>query len=506
MPLPEGERSIDAESLGMRTIRGAAMAALICAAILVPAVPGSALARREPVPGAPTPHAVVALIDTGINPYSDAFRDDSGLANVPPWKYIPGYPKGTPALRLHLDLPYEDALKADEDVWATVQRGKLYWIPGTRIAGAISFGDGGTNCPAVTEIPPGGSVQGDCKDHVILDDAGHGSMTASRAAGEGHSLAPTARIVEIEGLGAKSVQWAADQGWIDVQSNSWLSLVPAPVPQGTTNAFAYAAKRMLTLAASGNGTGYIAGGAPTPTQTLATSPPGVVLVGGHDNGKMTIWAGAPPHIVADAYAGFSAIYDSTEPMRPDPVACCTSAASPYAAGGATAIVMEARRLLGDRGAGTRDGLVACGPKGRIAKGPLADGVFTLDELKDVLLHTAQARPLEGRDDGLIHWAGDPRAPDHTEFGPGANPFCPGCTTTPIPWGPIPDAGGGAAYQLIGYGAINEFSVKEGFDVLAGKTDIPDRPAADAQYDLDQQFRDQWYAGRDDGGDVKLPSC
>lgn len=437
------------------------------------------------------PKAVVAVIDTGINPYSPAFRDKSKLAYKHPSKYIPGYPKDAKALKVSLDLPYEEALKKDEEIWKTVRRNVLYWIPGTRIVGAISKGAGGTNCPAVS-VPPANALQTGCREHVLFDDHGHGTMTASRAAGAPNSLAPDARVVMVEGLGGGSVEWVAEAGWIDVQSNSWLSLIPPPVPSGTTQAFQNAAARMLTLAASGNGTAYLLGGAPTPTYLLSTGPPGVVLVGGHDNGKMTLWAGAPPHVVADAYAGMTATR-SGDPMKSDPIACCTSAASPYAAGGATAMVLEARRLLRDGSTGTHCGVVAMGHRRGIKKGPLADGMFTLDELKDVFFKTAQPYPVEGKDDGEVHWAGAPRAPDHTEYGPGGNPFCVGCTTTPVPWSAIPSQTDGAAYTFIGYGGINEHSVKLAAGVLAGKADLPERPAADAQYELDQSLRERFFS-------------
>ena len=499
--------------------KGTLAALLTAAAVVLPVLPraeaqtlitaGCKLVDAEGVGAPPATDcprrsslAVVALIDTGINPYSPAFKDTSKLAYKHPSKYIPGYPKDAEALRLSLDLPYEEALEADADIWKGVKRGKLYWIPGTRISGAISFGGGGANCPVVP-VPPANAVQQGCDDHVILDDHGHGTMTASRAAGSPNSLAPTARIVEIEGLGARSVEWAAQQGWIDVQSNSWVNLVPPPLPSGTTDAFAAASKSMMTMAATGNGTAFLAGFAPTPTYALSTAPPGVVLVGGHDNGKMTLWAGAPPHVVADAYAGMTATLTGDE-MRPDPIACCTSAASPYAAGGATAIVMEARAFLGDKTPGTKDGLVACGkPYGK--DGPLEDGMFTLDELKDVFFHTAEIHPAEGRDDGDVHWAGEPRAPDHVEYGPGANPFCFGCTTTPVPWAAIPPADD-VTYPLIGYGGINEYSVELAKEVLAGRRPMPERGNADAQYEADQSLRDQIFAARDDGGEVKTPSC
>ena len=456
-------------------------------------------------PGRRPPQAVVALIDSGINPYSVAFRDRSALARRHPSSYIPGYPKDAQALRLSLDLPYEKAVEADADIWRSVRRNVLYWIPGTRIVGAITKGNGGTNCPVVA-APPANSVGGgDCEEHPILDDHGHGTMTASRAAGAPSSLAPTARIVAIEGLGGASVEWAAEQGWIDVQSNSWINLVPPPIPGSTTSAFSRAAARMLTLAASGNGTAYLAGVAPTPTYLLSTAPPGVVLVGGHDNGKMTLWAGAPPHVVADAYAGMAAISTSNEKMRPDPIACCTSAASPYAAGGATAIVLEARRLLGENKVGIRDGVVACGRAPGVKKGPLADGVFTLQELKDVFLHTAVAHPAEGRDDGDVHWMGEPRAPDHVEYGLGSNPFCAGCTTLPISWASIP-AEGDATYPFLGFGGINEESLTLAREVLVGMAPLPERANATAQYELDQQLRSAFFAANDLETEVPEASC
>lgn len=493
--------------VAMRTLRKA----LVClAALALVGAASPATAGKNRLRPAPTfkvfpskPLSVVALIDTGINPYSKAFRDTSPLAHKHPSKYIVGYPRKAKALRLSLGLPYKKAIKRDAKIWAKVRPNELYWIPGTRISGAISLGAGGASCPIV-EVPPANAVGSGCKENILLDDHGHGSMTASRAAGAPRSLAPKARIVMIEGLGAQSVEWAADQGWIDVQSNSWISLVPPPLPSAVSSSFERAAQDMLTLAGSGNGTAFITGFAPTPTYLLSTAPPGVVLVGGHDNGKATMWSGAPPHVVADAYAGQTAIGDSSGGMRPHPIACCTSAASPYAAGGAAAIVLEARKLLGSPAGGGGNGLVACGHARGVRKGPLDDGLFTVAELKNVLFHTAQARPVEGRDDGLIHWGGEPRVPDYPQYGPGANPFCIGCTTMPIPWAAIPE--NASAYQFIGYGGINEHSVALAKKVLRGKAAVPERPDEDAQYELDQQIREHEFSLNDDPGGKNGTAC
>lgn len=499
---------------GMRALRVVVVLTLILAAGL-PGVESWAqpVKRSRSTSGggagvkAPRPMTVVAHIDTGINPYNKNFRDRSPLAYRHPSAYIRGFPKDAEELRLHLDMPYDKALEADEDVWKTVRRGELYWIPGTKIVGAISFGAGGASCPLVKIPTIVATNDGTCREHAILDDAGHGSMTASRAVGRFTSLAPDARLVSIEGLGARSVEWAAEAGWIDVQTNSWLSLVPPPVPSGVTDAFAKAASMMPTLAASGNGSAYVAGVAPTPTYLLSTGPPGVILVGGHDNGKATLWSGAPPHVVADAYAGPTAIFDSSTEVRPDPIACCTSAASPYAAGGAAALIVEARRILGDRTTGVQDGVIARGRCGAVKKGPLADGDLTLQEFKDLFFHTAQPHPAEGKHDGLIHWAGEPRAPDYTEYGPGANPFCLGCTTTPLSWSAIPEQVD--LYQLIGYGGINELSVELATKVLQGREDPLDRELADAQYEVDQSLRELEFNGATSGqigGEERVESC
>ncbi|MGQ0535613.1 MAG: hypothetical protein ACT4PT_06040 [Methanobacteriota archaeon] len=303
------------------------------------------------VPSSPPgrPEVVIAHIDTGINPYNVAFRDDSPRAEKHPCTYLPGYPCDAEALRLHLDAPdYATALALDAVVWgdadtpSSIVPGRLYWIPGTKIVGAVcwqfAFAPGscfgGVSCP-FTDVPLANAANDPsrgCIEHPILDDHGHGTMTASRMASSTHSLCPQCLVVSIEGLSGDAVRWVADQGWIDVQTNSWVDLVPPPANHllqpvwdadasirdnvnggnSTTVNARYAAERMPTLFASGNGAAYLAGFAPTPTYLLSTAPPGVILVGGHDNGRVTAWAGAPPHVAADAYGGWLAVREGIE--------------------------------------------------------------------------------------------------------------------------------------------------------------------------------------------------
>lgn len=431
------------------------------------------------------PVVVLAHLDTGINPYARAFRDDSPLAYAHPSTYLEGFPADAPALRLSLDEPdFRAAFEKDAAAWEGVERDTLYWIPGTRIVGAISFAPGGTNCPPA-DTPPFTYLSGNCEEHVVLDDHGHGTMTASRAAASEHSLCPTCRIVTIEGPGAGAVRWAAEQGWIDVQTNSWLDFVPPPASgavDGVSTAFAYAAERMATFAASGNGAAYILGFAPTPTYALDTAAVGVILVGAHDNGKVAAWSGAPPHVVADGFGGYTALRDQIDPIEPHPLACCTSAAAPYAAGGGAALILEARRILGDTGVGLREDAIALGKPS--ADGPLDDGKLTLLELRLLLQRTADPRPKAGPDDGLTHWGGRGAAPAPTD--PAGNPYCLGCWTTPIDHAALP--AGAPLYAHVGYGAVDVESATRAVAVLRGDAQMPDRPLDDALFAADQAAR------------------
>lgn len=432
------------------------------------------------------PITTIALIDSGINPYHPAFRDPSPLGMQHPSTYLPGYPAASRALPLTLDAPtLADALVADADIWAGVYPGELYWVPGTRIAGLISFGAGGAQCDnGLPNVPPAGGTlraQG-CPERLLLDDQGHGTMTSSRAAGIGSSLSPTARIVMVEGLGDQGVTWAAGKSWIDVQSNSWGSLAPGV---SYRRAIENAAKKQLVIFASGNGIGF-SGVAPTPTATHATRGLGALQVGAHDNGRVSAWSDAPAHLVADGFGGLAAPHDSLEPIAPRPIACCTSAAAPYAAGAAARVLRDARTALGDTTPGITAGVPAIVASGTPIPGSplLDDGIFDLDEWKRLLIATADARPDEGPHDGSLNFLASPgNLPQHPQHGPGENPFCLLCTTMPIRWADVPVEI--PAYASIGYGAVDAATVEHARAVLSGAAALPVRAAEDAFFALEE---------------------
>lgn len=430
---------------------------------------------------APPPTAVVGVIDTGINPYHAAFRDRSPQAQKHPSTYLPGYPKNAVALRITLDAKdYWTAVLADcERVWKTVQPGQLYWFPGTKIVGAVSFMPSrALNCN--THQPVG----------LILDSNGHGTMTASRAAGTGYGACPACRVVAVQFSASaleateavNSVKWTtANAGWIDAQSNSWMPFLPGWVPTDAgdqlfvatpplVRAVEASGQAHLSFWASGNGAGYRAGGLGHPTPIAPTLTPSVLAVGGHDSGQVNTWPGFPAHVVSDSCSSWAAAVRSTTEWG-DTIGGGTSAATPFAAGGAGVILTEARRLLRDSRTGVRNGVVASGRKGLVKSGPLADGSFTVAEWREVLLKTATPRPTRQREDG-------PPC--------GVGPYGP----TPVQWSSVPPDY--PEYLHIGYGAVDRPALALATSVLRGSTPLPNRADTDQYFGYDRQVREAAY--------------
>lgn len=425
---------------------------------------------------APTARVVVADIDTGINPYHVEFRDASSDAFAHPSTYLAGFPADAPALDLTLDAPdYDAAVAADCAVWQSVEPGVLYWIPGTRIVGAISFEEGlETECDVANETYP----------QVILDPQGHGTMTASRVAGATTSLCPTCKIVFVQGFSAESMLFAAEQPYIDLQTNSWGALPTDYKTDATPLAglgFAgndrevvlQAAKLHPVFVAGGNGLLGFFGvtGHPAYLDDIA-GPDGIIMVGGHDGGRFTPWTMTMPHVVADANWHPAAEYRTLDEVTPR-TGGGTSGATPFAAGTMARMILEARMLAGDAGTGVRDGalVVATTPP---AEGPMADGDLTIEEAKLVLFHTANPRPVRDGDRD-----GDTCAPQE---GPG----CVLYPTAPIEWGVVPTAF--PAYYFVGYGQVGEVTLNATLAALSGAEPIPERTMEDRFYGFDQQTR------------------
>src|SRR3712207_1958418 len=88
------------------------------------------VAATPPAGAQASADAVIAFVDSGINPYHASFRDDSPRAYQHPSTYLEGYPADAVALPITLDEPdWAKAVQADCELWRSVEPGTLYWFP-----------------------------------------------------------------------------------------------------------------------------------------------------------------------------------------------------------------------------------------------------------------------------------------------------------------------------------------------------------------------------------------
>jgi hypothetical protein len=187
------------------------------------------VARPERLAAETTPITIVAINDSGINPYhlefsAQTYPDPDVLALTNnftrhPSEYIPSYPADSRAINMTIGQGYFPT--QDANIWSQksatnpngLEYGKLYWIPGTKIIGATQPGPlSCSNCTA-------GS-------HIILDDDGHGSGSASVSTGNRYGYCSSCLLFVEKGLNAAP---AASYSWIDIQSNSWGPLANVPL-------------------------------------------------------------------------------------------------------------------------------------------------------------------------------------------------------------------------------------------------------------------------------------
>lgn len=412
------------------------------------------------------PRVVVAIIDTGVVPYHEEFRQnrEGEDPTAHPATYLTDYPEDTPGVEITLTMPDDEDptmeetdvskyMEADEGLWANTTQETLYHVPGTKFVGMIGF----------------------CTD---LPGAGHGGMTSSRAGGNTISIggnetllvnvrAPLALELDADGdtCEGRATRWAADQPWIDIQSHSWgnfvaCSDVAADIAWGWSEAFKYARDKQPIFVAAANGHAN-AGLLGYPSQCQSNNPAGVITVGGTDNGGYTRWANWWPAISADSCSNPAVNEGDRYEIRN--TGGGTSSATPFSAGGAAKLILEARRTFHDPNVGVRDGVLATLHEGGTAPemGPLADGDFTIEELKSVLFHTALAVPTVDDSDGAA------------------------CSSQI----PLPEGGtNGAAFPFIGYGEVNHISIDLALQVLSGDISEPQRPQEDQLYEADQEAR------------------
>lgn len=326
---------------------GALLAAVLLASLAAPVAARSGrLADR--------PFVVVAVVDTGINPYHVEFRRPDLTAH--PATYVEGFPGSARRLDLALgEKDLERARNADSSDWRNVETRELYWIPGTNIVGAIDIED---------------------DPFRFMDTRGHGTAVASLAGGK-VSGPPTddVLIVAVNGLD-EGLEWAAAQPWIDVITNSWSNLTP--VTDRTAEASRAAVENgKVVCFASGNLAAplwFIEGQGPSWHVNVGAASPksrGEHYYTGYPNDVLG-FSGTP-----------AASHESTSGTQEFGG---TSAATPSVCGLMATTLARARAAVGDGRQGPQRGALAAGR----GDGAFEDGRLTRLELEDAVQSTAEA--------------------------------------------------------------------------------------------------------------------
>jgi hypothetical protein len=424
---------------------------------LVVAEPSRLAAEVNPV-------TVIGVADSGINAYhlefSAATYPDPEILKLTrnftahPSEYIPGYPEDAQAIPITLGQGYYPA--NDQAVWASVEKGRLYWIPGTKIIGAWDTGPAAcANCAPDT--------------HAVLDDDGHGSGSASVSAGNRYGYCPTCLLFVVEALDESIVN---ERPWVDISTNSFGTVggVPLGLATGGSQSARTAVERGQTvLFAAGNGVGNAFDVPQATWGQDSVGPDWVITVGAirRDNHRAIVGDGIPAHI--------SAWGDGNLPSacRTGTVGQCafggTSAATPYTAGVFGTVLTEVRRAIGDVKAGQKPGQVVALGHPIEESVYLEDGKLTRAELREVVLKTAQ--PLNQRND-----------------------------VSPFPYPLTAPYLGEANVLFEGYGAATPESAQRAIRVLLGQESLHEREFEDSFFALDRQVRDTIYGGYDRDGD------
>lgn len=299
--------------------------------------------------------AVVAVLDTGANPYHADFSRPSRPSAA---QSIPGYPDNVRSLELTLDAPsYQDALAADAELWDAVRMGTLYDVPGTALVGFIAFSQ-----PAPHEDAP--------RRAPGLDEDGHGTA----ALGAAIQACPDCLFVAVETAGAveanAALAWVRQQTWIDIiayPARAGTGFAGAGVYAAGDQTFAWARPNVesgqVVVVAAGNGE---PGGAPrglasayTPARDLSYSywtagPDWVVTVGASDpqtKGAST-WHTYPVDIIAP---GTGCTVPHPFHRQDHVLFSGTSCSAPIVAGQVGSVLAHARELVHDGATGPRSG-------------------------------------------------------------------------------------------------------------------------------------------------------
>ncbi|HWC15099.1 MAG TPA: S8/S53 family peptidase [Actinomycetota bacterium] len=414
----------------------------LAAALLCAGAPTALSAARRPAPveigeglriynpKGPGDATVVAVIDFNFVPYHWDFLasrmpqqlDKDGSNDLPltspPDEWLPGFPsRGALASYEKLDVKLEEknpdaplaAIAATEKPkWdkvkqSTSEKVNYYWLPGTKVIGAVDFG--------------GNKILGASDDH--------GQGTASSSVGNLHGTCPECLLVFIniagKADGEAAIEWAMAQPWIDVITNSYgFSLAARDRLYSGSNVKAQrrASERGQTIFFSaGNGQDGAFVAPNTTSFSSQEGPDWIVTVGavspGEDNyyyrkgylgdqaDKLAYHASYSGHGKPADIAGIGSNYPTS--YGADSVSGTgrfgfggTSNATPQVAGTYSRALYLARRDLRGVSRTQTSGVIATGRGFRCGRAradcELGDGRLTATELRERLFHGALHTP------------------------------------------------------------------------------------------------------------------
>ena len=373
-----------------------------------------------PAAGGPGDATVIAVIDNAFTPYHWDYlaskmpqaEDDSRANDLPlgtaPDKWLPGYPAPSAfasykALDLSLEeknplTPIQPLDEKDAEVWDTVkpstaEKQHMYWIPDTKVVGALDFG--------------GNELRGPSDSH--------GTGTTSVSVGNIHGTCPECLLVFLSysdaASGEAAINWAMKQPWIDAISNSYGfsadDYLGVPCPAGEyicrdrlytgsdTRLQRKASERGQTIFFSaGNG---LENSFLLPSTTLLSSQEGpdwIVTVGAVSPGRHASYTGqGKPADIAGIGSSYPAAYDATAVGGTGSGGFGgTSNATPQIAGTYARALYLTRAAMRGPSRGQAGGVIARGEGVRCAAArsdcELRDGKLTADELRTRLFRGA----------------------------------------------------------------------------------------------------------------------
>jgi hypothetical protein len=162
---------------------------------------------------APQSQVVVAVADSGVNPYHEIYYRPENVDH--PCTWVEGFEDcSVPALELSIGEyeTFAEAFEADRAIWTSLKRHQWYWIPRTNIIGAVCDGSGDPVDPEAIGV-------------CILDEDGHGTGTTSSVLTE----APDALLLVHESSNGETTDMKSAPVVPDIQSHSWGNPVPLPL-------------------------------------------------------------------------------------------------------------------------------------------------------------------------------------------------------------------------------------------------------------------------------------